>query len=221
MVKKKKSKKKNKWVKWWQKFKPRFLQRLGLVSLFLLIFIALLSFLVFKFWQYGQEAYQDRVELEAKQGFIEELAPTAQSLQRQYGVLASISLAQAALESDFGRSELASDYYNLYGVKTDADDPDKVAFNTMEFVDGEWIEITDYFKVYPSWQASMAQHAELIHYGTSWDPNYYQLVKDGKTYQEQASGLQEAGYATDPTYANKIVEMIEAWSLDQYDQPVK
>lgn len=54
---------------------------------------------------------------QAKQNFIKQLAPIAQAEQRQYGVLASITLAQAALESDWGKSELSAKYNNLFGIK--------------------------------------------------------------------------------------------------------
>ena len=67
----------------------------------------------------------------------------------------------------------------------------------------------------------MREHAELIYYGTSWDSEFYQDVLAGDTYQEQANGLQSAGYATDPDYADKVISMIETWELNQYDQPIE
>lgn len=162
-------------------------------------------------WLIEQERY------EARLSFIKELAPTAQEIQRETGIYASVSLAQASLESNFGTSELASQYHNLYGVKTSADDPEAVALPTLEYLDGEWVEITDRFKVYQSWQHSMRSHAQLITGGTSWDSDYYKAVLDGATYQEQARGLQKSGYATDPTYADKLINLIAEWQLDQYD----
>ena len=66
----------------------------------------------------------------------------------------------------------------------------------------------------------MEGHAILINEGTSWDPTFYQAVLNGDNYVEQANGLQESGYATDPTYADKIIEMIETYELNQYDQPI-
>lgn len=161
------------------------------------------------------------VNYEQKVEFVNTVAPTAQKLQRQYGVLASVAMAQAMIESNFGQSQLAAEYYNLFGVKTDAGDPNGVDFETQEFVSEEWITITDRFKVYANWEESLTKHAELIYYGTSWNANFYQAVLDGKTYQEQAKGLQSAGYATDPDYANKIIAVIEEWNLTQYDQPIE
>lgn len=162
---------------------------------------------------------QQEMAYEERLNFIHTIAPSAQKFQRQYGVLASISMGQAALESNFGESQLSTEFNNLYGVKADEGDTDKVLFPTLEYVEDEWIEIEDWFKVYPSWEASIEGHARLIYNGTSWDADFYQVVIDGDTYEEQASGLQEAGYATDPTYADKLVEIIEIWDLAQYDQP--
>lgn len=143
---------------------------------------------------------------------------TAQRLQKQYGVLASVSLAQAMVESDFGQSQLAANYYNLFGVKAEAGDPDGVDLETKEFVNNEWVTIVDRFKVYKSWEDSLIKHAELIFYGTSWNAKQYQAVLEAKDYQSQARGLQSSGYATDPDYAEKLIAMIEEWQLTQYDQ---
>ncbi len=224
IAKKKSKSKKGQRLKKWRKYRAKLLQKLGGISLFLLVFLVLLGLLVFKVVEYTGNYIQDQEEEarihQARQSFIQDLVPTAQTLQRQYGVLASVSLAQAALESDFGSSDLAATYHNLYGVKTEASDPQGVDLETSEFVDDEWISIVDRFKVYDSWESSMAEHARLIYYGTSWDPGYYQSVLEGNTYQDQAKGLQISGYATDPDYSDKLVGMIEEWNLNQYDQPL-
>lgn len=199
------------------------LQRIGAVSIFLLIFSLLMGALVLRwvFHNDGPIFDPSHSQQEAsRQEFVEAIIPTAQRLQRQYGILASVSMAQAMLESEFGQSELAASYYNLFGVKTDQGDPDGVDFTTAEYFDDEWVEIVDRFKVYPDWDASMTAHAELIYYGTSWDQDYYQTVIDGDSYEAQAKALQTSGYATDPDYSDKLVLMIEEWDLDQYDQPL-
>lgn len=209
----------------WTQWRGKLLQRVGCVSLFLVALTILLMLFVYRAMNFDPEAppvpIESGISLEEKEAFIHTIAPIAQNLQREYGVLASISMAQAILESEYGQSELAADYYNLYGVKTDASDPEGVNFVTKEFVDDEWIEIVDRFKVYPSWAQSMRSHAELIYYGTSWNEGHYEAVLSGQTYQEQAQGLQSSGYATDPDYAAKIIEMIEVWELYQYDQPIQ
>ncbi|WP_124058533.1 glycoside hydrolase family 73 protein [Vaginisenegalia massiliensis] len=203
----------------------QFMQKVGYLSFFILIFIALIIFLVIRYQNFQPEPTPDpgqeqRLSQAQKEAFVKQLVPIAQRLQREYGILASISLSQAMLESDFGASQLSAEYHNLFGVKTDASDPQGIDFSTKEFVDGEWITIVDRFKVYHSWEESMEEHAKLLYYGTSWNAEYYQDVKQGRDYVAQAKGLQSAGYATDPGYADKIIAMIEEWQLYQYDQPL-
>lgn len=216
----KKKPKNAQWRRKWRKTKAVVLQKIGCLSIFLLVFLGLFVVLVYRFLD-GTGPFNpgpDPVWQQQNQ-FLKEIAPTAQRLQRQYGVLASVAMSQAAIESNFGLSQLSADYNNLFGVKTDVDDPNGVNLPTLEFIDGEMKEMDQRFKVYSSWDESMESHAKLIYYGTTWDPHYYKAVLDGKTFQEQAKGLQQAGYATDPDYAEKIITMIETWQLDQYDQP--
>lgn len=205
------------------KLKASFLQKVGGVSLFVIILAALMAALIFRImFSDDHSLFNPGINQQQtiRRDFVTEIIPTAQVLQRQYGILASISMAQAMVESDFGQSQLAADYYNLYGVKTTSDDPNSIDFSTAEYIDEEWIEIVDYFKVYPNWAASMTAHAELIYYGVSWDAAYYSSVIEGDNYKEQAFGLQDSGYATDPDYAQKLINMIEEWDLTQYDQPL-
>ena len=72
--------------------------------------------------------------------FIADIAPAAQQMQANYGVHASISIAQAILESDWGESELSAVYNNLYGMK--GDNPENtVRLMTSEYYNGEWVTI--------------------------------------------------------------------------------
>lgn len=209
--------------KWWRKWKPKFLQKVGCLFLFILCLLGLFLVLIYKLNSspLPEPGDSQQVSYQEQEAFLGQIAPIAQNLQREYGVLASISMAQAALESNYGQSQLAADYYNLFGVKTEKDDPNGIDLPTLEFIDGEMIEMVDRFKVYSSWEASMRAHAELLYYGTTWDSDYYKAVRSGKDYRSQAQALQSSGYATDPDYASKIINMIETWKLDQYDQPIQ
>lgn len=149
--------------------------------------------------------------------FIQALVPHAQELQQQTKLLPSILLAQAILESDWGQSELGKKYYNLFGRKAFGDE-EKVRLKTLEYENGEWIEIEADFKVYPDWNASMDDHAKLFTNGVSWDSELYRPVLAASDYQTAAQALQTAGYATDPNYAQKIIEVIETNQLAQYDK---
>ena len=180
-----------------------------------LVFIAVCSVIIMGTLQF-QETRKDPTEI-AHQQFIQNLVPSSQKAYQLYQVLPSISLAQAILESDWGESGLSQNYYNLYGVKAGAVEP-SVQLETSEYVDGEWITIMAPFRVYNSWAESVEAHAKLLTYGVDWNPKLYEPVLKAKNYKEAAHALQKAGYATDPTYAQKIIHVIETYHLAQYDQ---
>ncbi|WP_271026689.1 glycoside hydrolase family 73 protein [Enterococcus faecium] len=160
---------------------------------------------------------QQENEAQSHQQFIEQLVPHAQELQDGYGVLPSIILGQAILESNWGKSTLASKYNNLFGIKAYGDQK-KVSLETKEFVNEEWITIQGDFKVYDSWEQSMDDHTQLFVQGVDWNPALYEKVITATNYQEAAQALQDAGYATDPGYAQKIIQVIETYQLNQYDR---
>lgn len=160
---------------------------------------------------------QQENEAQSHQQFIERLVPHAQELQDGYGVLPSIILGQAILESNWGKSTLASKYNNLFGIKAYGDQK-KVSLETKEFVNEEWITIQGDFKVYDSWEQSMDDHTQLFVQGVDWNPALYEKVITATNYQEAAQALQDAGYATDPCYAQKIIQVIETYQLNQYDR---
>ncbi|MBL4995914.1 N-acetylmuramoyl-L-alanine amidase [Enterococcus xinjiangensis] len=204
MAKKKWKKQKRKNIRW-----PAVVA--GIVAI-LLAFVFSLKNLSSPFTDNQQEN-----EAQSHQQFIERLVPHAQELQDGYGVLPSIILGQAILESNWGKSTLASKYNNLFGIKAYGDQK-KVSLETKEFVNEEWITIQGDFKVYDSWEQSMDDHTQLFVQGVDWNPALYEKVITATNYQEAAQALQEAGYATDPGYAQKIIQVIETYQLNQYDR---
>ncbi|MFD1393406.1 glycoside hydrolase family 73 protein [Lacticaseibacillus jixianensis] len=149
--------------------------------------------------------------------FIKRLAPYAQTLQGQYQVLPSITLAQAILESDWGTSTLASEYHNLFGIKG-SDPATSRVMKTQEYQDGKWVTVDARFRIYPSDEASMKDHALLLVNGPKWNPHLYDPVRQATSYEAAAKALQTAGYATDPTYAAKLIRLIKAYGLNRYDE---
>ena len=204
MAKKKWKKQKRKNIRW-----PAVIAG---VAVILLAFVFSLKNLSSPFTDNQQEN-----EAQSHQQFIERLVPHAQELQDGYGVLPSIILGQAILESNWGKSTLASKYNNLFGIKAYGDQK-KVSLETKEFVNEEWITIQGDFKVYDSWEQSMDDHTQLFVQGVDWNPALYEKVITATNYQEAAQALQEAGYATDPGYAQKIIQVIETYQLNQYDR---
>lgn len=163
-----------------------------------------------------QEQTEETEETLTKQQFIDQLAPHAKELQQGYGVLPSIILGQAILESNWGQSQLASQYKNLFGIKASGNQP-KISLETKEYINEQWVTIQGDFRVYNSWQESLDDHTMLFVNGTNWNPQLYAGVLTATDYRQAAQALQTAGYATDPDYANKIISVIETYKLDQYD----
>lgn len=163
----------------------------------------------------AESAAQAQVQAQ-KQAFIEKQVPAAREMNRQYGVKASLSLAQAILESDWGQSQLASKYHNLFGIKAEATQP-SVVLTTQEYVAGEWQTVHGRFAAYSSDEASMKAHALLFVNGTTWQPTLYHAVLAAKTATEAVNAVAAAGYATDPGYAGKLLSLIDQYQLTQYD----
>lgn len=177
------------------------------------------------FWSqtliYNKENAQGQdVVRQQKIAWINQLAPYARLMQEKYGVIASISIAQAILESDWHTSTLSTQYNNLFGIKADSGQK-SVVLPTQEFQNGEWVTIQGRFAAYDSWQESMKAHAELLYHGTSWNAAQYQHVLAAKDYQAAANALTKDGYATDPTYAEKLIAIIQTWHLSRFDVPQK
>ena len=152
-----------------------------------------------------------------KEEFIERIRPHAQSLQASYGVLPSIIIGQGILESNWGQSTLASEYNNLFGIKSFGHEK-KVNLETQEYINELWVTIQGDFRVYDTWEESMDDHTRLFVNGVTWNPRLYENVLMATNYVEAAHALQAAGYATDPDYANKVIHVIETYELYQYDQ---
>ena len=199
----------------WKKRKRKNVRFVAVVLGVLLMMIAFVLSLRGLSTPFADQEQND--EAKTHQQFIDQLAPYAKELQNGYGVLPSIILGQAILESNWGKSTLASKYNNLFGIKAFGDQK-KVNLETKEFVNEEWITIQGDFRVYDSWEQSMDSHTQLFVNGVDWNPALYEKVLTATNYQEAAQALQEAGYATDPSYSEKIIQVIETYHLDQYDQ---
>ena len=157
------------------------------------------------------------VGLDQKAAFIKKIAPYAQESAQKSHVFPSVVIAQACLESSFGQSQLAQDYGNLFGIKA-AKTGSSQALPTQEFLNGEWETKTEHFATYPSWRAAVFAHGDLMQNGTAWNKDLYQPVVQAQSPTEATQALQNAGYATDPHYAEKLNELIVTYQLTQYDQ---
>ena len=134
------------------------------------------------------------------------------------GVLPSITAAQAILESGWGSSELAkAPNNNLFGIKDSEDwNGEIVTVPTQEYVNGDYITVNAAFRKYTSWNDSVVDHAKFFT-STEWRKNNYRKVVNETDYRIAAQELKNAGYATDPSYAGKLISLIEAYKLYEWD----
>lgn len=180
------------------------------------IFFLCLGFAFLKKGQVSQNELENQHIYEQRIKWLNSMVPYAQQMEKKYQILTSISLAQAALESNWNQSELSNKYHNFYGVKANKDQP-SVVFSTNEFIDGKWHTVNARFRVYPDWQTSMLGHTLLLVNGTSENKNRYIKVVQANDYVKAAHELYKAGYATDPLYAEKLIKIIELYRLDKFN----
>jgi len=145
--------------------------------------------------------------------FIQLFTPVAKDVEKTHGTRPSILIAQAALESDWGNSGLSKESNNYFGIKGS----NGTEYVTKEYYDDEWESIHASFKHYDSIEDSIIDYANLIKNGTTWDSDFYLEVIEAPNYKDAAYAVQEAGYATDPEYANKLIYIIEEYHLYEID----
>lgn len=145
--------------------------------------------------------------------FVDRLWPHAAEASRATGIPAHFMIAQAALETGWGRAELrAADgtpTYNLFGIKAGRGWKGAVAeATTTEYVNGVAQRTVERFRVYSSYAEAFRDYASLL---TS-NPRYAAVLnqQDAAGF---ARGLQRAGYATDPMYAEKLTRIIGGQAL--------
>ena len=147
------------------------------------------------------------------QDFIALIGPAARACHKAAGVPASITVSQAALESGWGESGLTKTANNLFGIKADSLwRGETVTLDTKEFIRGQWVVVPAKWRKYPTWQASVDDHAAFL----KRNPRYKDcfLCVSAQTF---ARALLNAGYATDPGYANKVISVITAHKLTSLD----
>ena len=141
--------------------------------------------------------------------FLRQHQSAARAAEAQTGIPAAFMVAQAAHESGWGRREIRNDdgssAHNLFGIKAGAGWTGKVAqVTTTEVIDGQPRKVVAKFRAYDSDDASFRDYAQLM----KDNPRYAQVMAAGNSVQGFAQGLQRAGYATDPGYADKLARVI-------------
>lgn len=139
--------------------------------------------------------------------FIDRIAPGAVASMHATGVPASVTIAQAILESGWGRSRLAAQYHNLFGMKAHAGQP-SVTLLTQEFVNGKMISVYAKFRVYASDAESIADHGDHIAHS-----GYYTKAMsdraDANKFARDLTGI----YATAPNYGASLIRLMTQYNL--------
>ncbi len=148
--------------------------------------------------------------------------------QKKSGILASVSLAQFILESGYGKSELAQNANNIFGMKCSLsgsawsgsswDGKSKYTKKTQEqHKDGSYETITADFRKYPCIEDSIADHSAYLLGAMNGKKLRYGGLKGCTDYKKAIQIIKDGGYATSLTYVEKLCSIIEKWNLTQYD----
>ncbi|NCS60160.1 MAG: flagellar assembly peptidoglycan hydrolase FlgJ, partial [Rhodoferax sp.] len=146
----------------------------------------------------------------SQSGFVGKHTQVAARIEKETGIPASYMVGQAGHETGWGQHEIklrgGKPSYNLFGIKADKSWTGKVAeVTTTEYVNGVAQRKVAKFRAYDSYDASFRDYARLI----TQSPRYAQASQQTGSAFAFASGLQKAGYATDPHYAAKLSRAIE------------
>ena len=148
--------------------------------------------------------------------------------QKKTGILASVSMAQFILESGYGKSELAQNANNVFGMKCSLsgntwsgstwDGKSKYTKQTKEQnADGSYTTITADFRKYSNVEDSIADHSAYLLGAKNGSKLRYDGLKGCTDYKKAAQIIKDGGYATSLTYVQNLCSIIERWNLTQFD----
>lgn len=159
---------------------------------------------------------------------VAKIGELCQADSRKSGILASISAAQFILECGYGKSELAQNANNCFGMKkflsgntwsgSTWDGKSVYTKKTKEeYTPGVLTEITADFRKYPKVEDSIADHSAYLLGAMNGSKKRYEGLAGCTDYKKAAQLIKDGGYATSSTYVEKLCSIIERWNLTQYD----
>ena len=170
-------------------------------TLFLAVFLLALFFM--------RPRYEpNRESVHNREDFFAAYAPLAQEVGKKYDLYPSVILAQAAVESNFGESELSRNYNNYFGIKGKG-----VVLPTIEMEGERKMAVEDGFRTYNSARESFYDYGKLIA-----KANRYAPVREAESAEAYARALHPAGYSTNPRYGDILVQMMKDYNLMIYDE---
>lgn len=151
----------------------------------------------------------------AQKAYVDEIF--SYILKTPMRIMPSVTLAQSILEGAWGTSDKAIRGNNVFGIKAKGDWKGKKGlYPTKEEVNGKLVSTESYFREYDSLELGVKDHDEFF-VTPDWRANYYKKVLDAKTWRDQCNAL-TGTYATDTSYALKLIDIIERYHLYDYDK---
>ena len=149
--------------------------------------------------------------LSSPEDFVHTLWPLAQRAASELGTQPEVLLAQAALETGWGKSVQrqanGESSYNLFNIKADENWPGKrMVVNTVEFEHGVAVQRRAAFRAYGSYEESFKDYVDFLRA----NPRYSDALRSSGDPQAFVAELHRAGYATDPNYANKVSRVMRS-----------
>ncbi len=147
----------------------------------------------------------------SQEAFVRALWPLAERAGEQLGVSPNVLLAQAALETGWGRSVMqradGTSAHNLFGIKAGGNwHGEQITAHTREVIDGQYISRTAAFRAYDSFAESFDDYVNFL----KGNPRYREVLRVADEPEAFAGALQRAGFATDPNYASKIKSIMRS-----------
>jgi flagellum-specific peptidoglycan hydrolase FlgJ len=148
--------------------------------------------------------------------FIKAILPAALSSQKATGVPASVTIAQAILESFWGSSRLSTEAHNYFGIKADSKQGPAgvVWFDTWEVIGGRNLIQHAAFRAYHNAEESFIDHGKFF----IENPRYAGAMAVRNDARAFARAINAAGYATDPAYSGKLIQLMDRYNLYQFDK---
>ncbi|RLP08620.1 hypothetical protein D7U36_09270 [Propionibacterium australiense] len=152
----------------------------------------------------------------AQKSYLQAALPAAIAESQQYGVPVSVALGQSILESGWGGSTLSSRYNNYFGIKCSTSSPYQagcVNMNSGEYVNSSYQILSSSFRTYSSPTDSFLDHGYFLTHNSRYR-NAFNHTKNPDEFIRQVAS---AGYATDPNYAQKVINIMTSYGLYQYN----
>lgn len=163
----------------------------------------------------------------SEEDIVAKIGPLCTADMKKTGVLASLTMAQFILECGYGKTELAQNANNCFGMKTVLsgntwagsawDGKSVYEKSTAEWVNGAYTNIIGKFRKYDSIEESIADHSAYLLNSKNGNNIRYAGLKGEKDYRKAATIVKNGGYATSPDYIDKLCARVERWNLTQYD----